>query len=103
GAGEEIVERGDWQLRDRIGVAAEDELAAMSRVDEGVDEGTAIFDAGLEAVAAFDERDVAEELIVGVDAAARVAGGGADGAVAADVDGRQPHVARREVRRQSIA
>ena len=51
---------------------------------------------------ALDQGDVSEELIIGVHAAARVAGGGADGAVGAHVDGRQSQVARCEVRRQSV-
>src|SRR5208283_6218791 len=67
GAGQEIVE------------AVEDLFSTMAGVDEGVDEGAAILVSSLEAVAAFDEGDIAKELIVGVDAAAGVAGGGADG------------------------
>ena len=69
GAGEKIVE------------AVEDQLAAMSGIDEAVDEGAPPLVASLETMPAFDEGDIAEELIVGVDAAARVAGSGADGAV----------------------
>jgi hypothetical protein len=61
--------------------AVEDQLAAMAGIDEAVDEGAPPLVAGLETVPALGQRDIAEELVVGVDAAARVAGGRADGAV----------------------
>src|ERR1035438_1879739 len=55
---------------------------------------------------AFGERDVAEELVVGVDAAARVAGGGPERAVLAvgviDDDGGQSQIACAVVRRKGV-
>ncbi len=90
GTGEEIVER------------VENELAAMARVNKAVDEGAAPFQAGLEAVAARDVGDIAEELVVGVNAAACIARRGTDRTVSGDVDGGQAQIERAEAGRQRI-
>ena len=91
----------------------------MAGVDEAIDKCPAPFVAGLITMPALGQRDIAEELVVGVNAAASVAAGGAQGAAAAGVrihrvavfvgqsaiaDGneRQTQIVRRKVGRQGI-
>ena len=82
GARQEVVQR------------VEAQLAAVAAVNKAVDERAPPLVPGLVVVLALGQADVAEELVVGVNAAARVTARRADRAVAAHVDGRQAGVVR---------